>query len=51
MATFLRETEDFLARLPSINLDGMDPLQPGQQLVKGGHRAPEAVRGSIPRDE
>ncbi|CAL8468138.1 g7677 [Coccomyxa elongata] len=25
---FLREAEDFLARLPSISLDGMDPLLP-----------------------
>lgn len=25
---FLREAEDFLARLPSICLDGMDPLLP-----------------------
>lgn len=26
MTTFLRDAEDFLARLPSITLDGMDPL-------------------------
>lgn len=25
---FLRDAEDFLARLPSISLDGMDPLFP-----------------------
>ncbi len=36
---FLSEAEEFLARLPSISLDGMDPLFPEADAVQARAQA------------